>query len=186
MIPLSLCGTALAPRGMFLSTGKAAGAEPPPCLAPASTLVEQGRSKVSIPLQGSPTPQRSLVPKQKNSAAKQNCCLTCFFSLKREAGRNIKINPLPPQILPLSRSIKNILELRPCLCSSALEEDFCQDTDPLWILQMSLNLFFFSSRGKGKKKTQNPFKPSLGPLQSRAIRRFIIKRRLRGDLWNYS
>lgn len=91
------------------------------------------------------------MPKQKNSAAKQNCCLSCFFSLKKEAGRNIKINPLPPQILPLSRSIKNILELGPCLCSSALEEDFCQDTDPLWILQMSLSLFS-SSKGEGRKK----------------------------------
>lgn len=80
--------------------------------------------------------------KQKNSAAKQNCCLRGFFHL-REGGRNIKINPLPPQILPLSWSIKNILEPRPCLCSSMLKEDFCQDTDPLWILQMSLHLSLF-------------------------------------------
>lgn len=66
-------------------------------------------------------------------------------------------------------------------------EDFCQDTDPLWILQMSLNLFFSSKKREGKKtKNQNPLKPLLGPLRGRSIRRFILKRRLRGDLWDYS
>lgn len=59
---------------------------------------------------------------------------------------------------------------------SVQEEDFCQDTDPWWILQMSFHLF---SSLKGKI---SPFRPLLGPLQSGAIGRFIIKRGLWGDL----
>lgn len=117
---------------------------------------------------------------EQGSAEKQDCCLTSSLIKKSGRERNIQCDPLPPRSLPLSWSIKNILELRPCLCSSVLEEDFCQDTDPLWILQMSLHLFFLFERQKSS------FRPLLGPLQSRAIRRFIIKRRLRGDLWNYS
>lgn len=79
---------------------------------------------------------------EQGSAEKQNCCLSPFLVKRSGRERNIQRDPLPPRSLPLSWSIKNILELKPCLCSTVLEEDFCQDTDPLWILQMSLHLFF--------------------------------------------
>lgn len=57
-----------------------------------------------------------------------------------------------------------------------------------WPLVDFANVFASLSLQKAKnpQKTKSPFRLSLGPLQSRSIRRFILKQGLQGDLWNYS
>lgn len=89
VVPLSPCGIAVPPQRMFLSTGKVfwegwwcwAPSLPRPNIYRGRATWVQGQHPPSWLWLSAPTPKRSLVPKQaeKNTAAKQNCCLNCFF-----------------------------------------------------------------------------------------------------------
>lgn len=117
---------------------------------------------------------------EQGSAEKQNCCLSSFLVKRSGRERNIQRDPCPHEAYPCPGVLKTSWSWNRACAQQCWRRISAKTLTPCGFCKCLCIYFSLFERQKSS------FRPLLGPLQSRAIRRFIIKRRLRGDLWNYS